>query len=88
MNRGAWWATVHEVAELDTTEGLSTSMSFEDKSPSGLSVHPGKTTHGRVPHDSATVGPGFFTGSSILCHSEAGLTCSCYAVVSFFLMPH
>ena len=32
MNRGAWWATVHEVAELDTTERLSTSMSFEDKS--------------------------------------------------------
>ena len=23
MDRGAWWATVHEVAELDTTERLS-----------------------------------------------------------------
>ena len=23
MNRGAWWATVHEVAELDTTEQLT-----------------------------------------------------------------
>ena len=25
MNRGAWWVTVHRVAELDTTERLSTS---------------------------------------------------------------
>ena len=32
VNRGAWWATVHEVTELDTTERLSTRMSFEDKS--------------------------------------------------------
>ena len=23
MNRGVWWATVHEVAELDTTERLT-----------------------------------------------------------------
>ena len=23
MNRGIWWATVHEVAELDTTEQLT-----------------------------------------------------------------
>ena len=23
MNRGAWWATVHEVTESDTTESLS-----------------------------------------------------------------
>ena len=23
MDRGAWWATVHEVAELDTTEQLT-----------------------------------------------------------------
>ena len=23
MDRGAWWATVHEVAELDMTEKLS-----------------------------------------------------------------
>ena len=27
MNRGAWWATVHGVTELDTTEQLSLSMS-------------------------------------------------------------
>ena len=26
MDRGAWWATVHEVTELDTTEELSTRM--------------------------------------------------------------
>ena len=25
MDRGAWWATVHEVAELDTTEQLTLS---------------------------------------------------------------
>ena len=25
MDRGAWWASVHSVAELDTTEQLSTS---------------------------------------------------------------
>ena len=27
MNRGAWWATVHGVTELDTTERLSLSIS-------------------------------------------------------------
>ena len=26
MDRGAWWATVHVVAQLDTTERLSTEL--------------------------------------------------------------
>ena len=26
MDRGAWWATVHDVAELDMTERLSTAQ--------------------------------------------------------------
>ena len=26
MNRGAWWATVHRVAELDMTEQLTLSL--------------------------------------------------------------
>ena len=26
MNRGAWWATIHGVTELDTTERLSTTQ--------------------------------------------------------------
>ena len=28
MDRGAWWATVHEVTESDTTECLSTILPF------------------------------------------------------------
>ena len=28
LDRGAWWATVHEVAELDTTERLKLSLSL------------------------------------------------------------
>ena len=28
MERGAWWATVHGIAELDTTEELTLSLSF------------------------------------------------------------
>ena len=31
MDRGAWWATVHEVTELDTTEQLTLSQ-FQVKS--------------------------------------------------------
>ena len=33
MDREAWWGTVHEVAELDMTEGLSTAHS---QLPEGL----------------------------------------------------
>ena len=29
MHRGAWWATVHGVTELDTTEQLSTNVLLE-----------------------------------------------------------
>ena len=29
MNRGAWWATVHRVAESDMTELLSTHLWFQ-----------------------------------------------------------
>ena len=28
MDRGAWWATVHSFAKLDTTEQLTLSLSF------------------------------------------------------------
>ena len=28
MDRGTWWATVHRVTELDTTEQLSTALPF------------------------------------------------------------
>ena len=29
MNRGAWWATIHGVTELDTTEQLSTHITSQ-----------------------------------------------------------
>ena len=29
MDRGAWWATVHEVTKSDMTERLTLSLSFE-----------------------------------------------------------
>ena len=31
MNRGAWWATVHEVTALDTTERLSVQITESRK---------------------------------------------------------
>ena len=31
MDRGAWWATVHRITELDTTEQLSTSYIINPK---------------------------------------------------------
>ena len=31
MDRGAWWATVHGIAELDTSEWLTLSILFIDK---------------------------------------------------------
>ena len=33
MDRGAWWATVHAVAELDTTEQLTLSLSWNSVRP-------------------------------------------------------
>ena len=38
MNRGAWWATVHGVAELDTTEQFGMHAHLPPVSPLELAV--------------------------------------------------
>ena len=63
MDRGAWWATVHEVTESDTTDrrstaqspGLGTPVAMETQ-PQGLLATPVSTVASRQPNSSAHSG--------------------------------
>ena len=49
MNRGAWRATVHGVAESDTTEETERLLTFPDCGGRGWEASPGKNDHLRTP---------------------------------------
>ena len=82
MNRGVWWATVREVAELDTTEQLTHTsiLAWEiprTEKPGGLQ----SLGHKRVRHNLVTKQLQFQEGMTFFCSFVIGVQLLCNLVL-------